>query len=318
MDGNTISYQALDILRDKLCSFLCVHLGKLYGENWVVEASRKAKIRVSLGTEGMDLAQVITLFYTHYADLKSQLPNYFPKQILNFIKSIRNIVMHQQVLGPAGAYRLVDLIKLFLDEIEAPDDRILNLRKELMKEMYQLELGGEIQVNNPGVANNTAVSIFKHYYVYASSSDVMPDLLVRILETASHSKAIVYCDTKLEYEILQSRLQNDKWDLICVDDAMDKITLQSISAILRKRHNVVLLAHGYILESDFTDKISLVVNFNIPRDITTLLQRLQVLKKCKNYPEVINFITDGDMDLIYSYQDWSNAEIQELSEDLFL
>ena len=318
MDGNTISYQALDILRDKLCSFLCMHLGKLYGENWIIEASKKAKIRVPHGAESMDLAQCIQLFYTHYSDLESQLPNYFPKHILHIIKSMRNKVMHQQVLGLDGAYRLVDLIKSFFDEINVSDDRIHNFRKDLIKQMYEQEVRQDVRIHSSSLEDIASANIFKHHYVYASSFDIMPDLLVKILETASHEKAIVYCDTRLEYEILQSRLQNYKWDLICVDDTMDEITLQSISAILVESQSIIILSHGYILESDFTDEISLVVNSKIPRDKTTLFKRLKVLKYCESYTEVINFITDREMELISAYQNWSNSEIQELSEDLFL
>jgi hypothetical protein len=227
--------------------------------------------------------------------------------------------MHQQSLGPEGAYRLVDLIKSFFDEIQVSDDRIMHFRKELIKQMYEQQNAEEIKMNNPGVENNISFPIFKHYYVYASSYDIIPDLLVKLIETASHhNKAIVYCDTRLEYEKLQYSLPNDRWVLICVDDTMDEIKLKSISATLIESQNVILLSYGYILQSEFTDKISLVVNSKIPRDKTTLFQRLKALRNCTSYPEVINFLTDGEMEFINEYEDWSNAKIEELSEDLFL
>jgi len=69
-------------------------------------------------------------------------------------------------------------------------------------------------------------------------------MLVRILETARHDKAVVYCDTISEYEMLQSRLHNDSWDLICVDDTMDESALQSISAIIRESSSIILLSYS--------------------------------------------------------------------------
>lgn len=313
MDGNTVSYRALNIFRDKLYIFLDFHLSKTYGKRWRVEASRNAKIRIPRESDSMDLPQLISLFYTHYSSLKQHLPYYFPKHVLNIIKSLRNQIMHQQVLGPSEAYRLVDHIKSFLDAIQLPDSTILELRRDLIRQLYETELQGEVQRHDDDYKGNITSVIVKHYYVVALEGNHKAEVLVRILETASHNKAVVYCDTRLEYEILQSRLQNDSWDLICADDSMDEMTLQSISAIIRDSSSIILLFYGFNLVPDIDEEISLLINYNMPRDYTTFLQRMEVLSTCNLYPEVINFLRQVEMNAINAYKCWSDSDIQEIS-----
>jgi hypothetical protein len=316
MDGNTVSYRALNIFRDKLYIFIDFHLSTIYGKSWRVEASRNAKIRIPRESDSMDLPQLISLFYTHYVSLKRHLPFYFPKQVLNIIKSLRNQIMHQQVLGPDEAYRLLDLIKSFLDAIELPDSTILELRRELIKQLYEQEFQGEVRRHDAGFKDEISSLILKHYYVLAPEGDRKTEILVRILQTARHDKVVVYSDTISEYEMLQSRLHNDSWDLICADDNMEESALQSISAIIRESSSIILLSYGFSIVPDLDDEISLVINYTIPRDYTTFVYRMQVLDSCSSYPEVINFLRQVEMNAINAYKCWSGAEIQELFEDI--
>jgi hypothetical protein len=315
MDCNKIAYAAFDILRDNLYAFLDFKLQAIYGEEWRPKACKKAKIFHSRNMVGFDILQLNSLLHTHYSEIFQDSKGSMAKDILKIIKFYRNRVMHQHLLRPTEAYRVLDLMVLFLDNIKLRDKTIINYRRDLLKYLYEHEFSNELPLDEPYYEDLDSTSDFNHYYVPVPESQCKADSLLNILKKTGHRKVIIYCDSRSDYDVLEYCLCNQEWDLICLDNTTNTHQFDQIMRILRSSNRAVLLYLGVIITKGMLENISLVINYEIPRDYMNSSARLDVLDVSSQIPEVINFIQEGDMDAIRDYEHFSSTELKILQLD---
>jgi translation initiation factor 4A len=210
----------------------------------------------------------------------------FKEQIYNIFQSLNGDV--QVVLVSAT---LPDSIKPIIDKIMRNPVKIM-----VKREMLTLE----------GI---------KQYYVAVEDDREKYMALKNIFSHLSVSQCIIYCNSIKRVQDLYEAMNDDEFPVCRIHSNMDKSEREKSFNDFRWGKSRVLISSNVTARGIDIQQVSIVINFDLPRDIHTYLHRIGRSGRWGRKGTGINFITRRDIIKMKEIESYYTTQIEELPAD---
>jgi translation initiation factor 4A len=131
----------------------------------------------------------------------------------------------------------------------------------------------------------------------------------------SMSQCIIYCNSVKRVADLYDAMVEDSFPVCCIHSNMDMSARKTaFSEFISGKHRVLISSNVTARGID-VQQVSVVINFDLPRDTHTYLHRIGRSGRWGRKGVGINFITRRDVSKIKEIEEYYSCEIKELPED---
>ena len=205
------------------------------------------------------------------------------KEIISLIPTTANILLFSATMPKD----IVEMTKLFMKEPK----RILLKNEELTLE---------------GI---------RQYYVYLKKEDKM-DVLLQIYRGIEIAQAIIYCNTKKTVDFVTQSLKEKGHQISSIHGDLKQVERDSIMKDFRNGVTRVLITTDLLARGIDVYQVSLVINYEMPRDKETYIHRIGRSGRFGRKGNAINFVTPAEKDQLEEIQKFYNTNIEQLPSDL--
>ena len=205
------------------------------------------------------------------------------KEIISLIPTTANILLFSATMPKD----IVEMTKLFMKEPK----RILLKNEELTLE---------------GI---------RQYYVYLKKEDKM-DVLLQIYRGIEIAQAIIYCNTKKTVDFVTQSLKEKGHQISSIHGDLKQVERDSIMKDFRNGVTRVLVTTDLLARGIDVYQVSLVINYEMPRDKETYIHRIGRSGRFGRKGNAINFVTPAEKDQLEEIMKFYNTNIEQLPSDL--
>jgi translation initiation factor 4A len=211
----------------------------------------------------------------------------FKEQIYNIFQSLNSDV--QVVLVSAT---LPDSIKPIIDKIMRNPVKIM-----VKREMLTLE----------GI---------KQYYVAVEDDREKYMALKNIFSHLSVSQCIIYCNSIKRVQDLYEAMNDDEFPVCRIHSNMDKLEREKSFNDFRWGKSRVLISSNVTARGIDIQQVSIVINFDLPKDVNTYLHRIGRSGRWGRKGVGINFITRRDLNKMKEIEEHYCTQISVMPNDI--
>lgn len=152
------------------------------------------------------------------------------------------------------------------------------------------------------------------YYIALDDDGQKYSCLKDLFNSLTVSQCIIYCNSVRRVSDLYEAMKEDKFPVCCIHSGMEKEErVESYNQFKNGKYRVLISSNVTARGIDI-QQVSIVVNFDIPRDIHTYLHRIGRSGRWGRKGVGINFVTRRDIKKINEIESYYNTEIKELPE----
>ena len=150
------------------------------------------------------------------------------------------------------------------------------------------------------------------YYVAVEDDAQKYETLKDLFKFISLSQCIIYCNSVKRVQDLYEAMKEDGFPVCCIHRNMDKEPRKQAFAEFRTGKYRVLISSNVTARGIDVQQVSVVINFDIPKDTHTYLHRIGRSGRWGRKGTGINFITRRDLSKIKEIEQYYNCQISEL------
>jgi len=154
------------------------------------------------------------------------------------------------------------------------------------------------------------------FYVAVDSDRQKYETLKHIYQYVSVSQCIIYCNSIKRVADLHDAMKEDDFPVCCIHSNMDKIERENSFKEFKNGKSRVLISSNITARGIDIQQVSVVINFDIPKDIHTYLHRIGRSGRWGRKGVGINFITRRDIHKIKEIEAYYACEIKEMPVNL--
>ena len=154
------------------------------------------------------------------------------------------------------------------------------------------------------------------FYVAVDDDRQKYDTLKHIYQYVSVSQCIIYCNSIKRVADLYDAMKEDDFPVCCIHSNMDKIERENAFKEFKNGKSRVLISSNVTARGIDIQQVSIVVNFDVPKDIHTYLHRIGRSGRWGRKGVGINFITRRDIGKIKEIESYYACEIKEMPINL--
>lgn len=158
----------------------------------------------------------------------------------------------------------------------------------------------------------------KQYYVGLDDDVQKYDTLKDIYNRMSFNQCIIYCNSVRRVQDLYDAMKQDNFPVCCIHSNMDKTERNQAFRDFRKGVSRVLISSNVTARGIDIQQVSVVINFDIPRNVHTYLHRIGRSGRWGRKGTGINFVTRRDMYNLKMIEDFYHCQINELTESALI
>jgi translation initiation factor 4A len=167
-------------------------------------------------------------------------------------------------------------------------------------------------------AESLTLEGIKQYYI-ALEDDRQKFLTLKDLyQYISVSQCIVYCNSVKRVTDLYEVLKEDNFPVACIHSSMDKVEREKSFRDFRTGKTRVLISSDITARGIDIQQVSVVINFDIPKDIHIYLHRIGRSGRWGRKGTGINFITRKDTRKMQDIESYYATQIEELPAEFNL
>lgn len=167
-------------------------------------------------------------------------------------------------------------------------------------------------------AESLTLEGIKQYYI-ALEDDRQKFLTLKDLyQHISVSQCIVYCNSVKRVTDLYEALKDDNFPVTCIHSSMEKVEREKSFKDFRTGKTRVLISSDITARGIDIQQVSVVINFDIPKDIHIYLHRIGRSGRWGRKGTGINFITKKDMRKMADIESYYATQIDELPAEFNL
>jgi superfamily II DNA/RNA helicase len=259
------------------------------------------------------------------------------------ITDIRNNIPHIIVGCPGRVYDLVkrneiNINKLRLIVLDEADEMLSYGFKEQIYNIFQY-IGNDTQValfsatlpshiysitdkfmREPLLINVAPEFLtlegIKQYYVALNNDLDKYNTLKDLYQFISVSQCIIYCNSIKRVIDLYDAMNEDNFPVTMIHSNMDKLEREHSFAKFRTGEYRVLVSSNVTARGIDIQQVSVVINFDIPKDIHTYIHRIGRSGRWGRKGVGINFITRRDISKLRDIESYYSCQIDELPNNL--
>jgi superfamily II DNA/RNA helicase len=132
----------------------------------------------------------------------------------------------------------------------------------------------------------------------------------------SVSQCIIYCNSVKRVTDLYEAMKEDNFPVCCIHSSMEKDARDNSFAEFRTGQSRVLISSNVTARGIDIQQVSVVINFDVPKDVHTYLHRIGRSGRWGRKGVGINFITRRDVFKIKEIEEYYACQIEELPAKL--
>ena len=154
------------------------------------------------------------------------------------------------------------------------------------------------------------------FYVAVDDDRQKYETLKHIYKYVSVSQCIIYCNSIKRVADLYDAMKEDDFPVCCIHSNMDKVERENSFKEFKNGKSRVLISSNVTARGIDIQQVSIVINFDVPKDIHTYLHRIGRSGRWGRKGVGINFITRRDIGKIKEIEGYYACEIKEMPVDL--
>jgi translation initiation factor 4A len=183
---------------------------------------------------------------------------------------------------------------------------ILDLTTNFMKDPEKLLINKE-ELTLEGI---------RQFYVDLKQYKWKYDILLDIYETINITQSIIYVNSKNMLNILNERLLNENYPISYIHGDMDQTTREKNLLDFKNGKTRILLSTDLLARGIDIQQLSLVINFDLPREKETYIHRIGRSGRYGRKGVAINFVTDEDIGKLKELESYYNTNIEVMPQNL--
>ena len=152
----------------------------------------------------------------------------------------------------------------------------------------------------------------RQYYINLEHNEYKFDTLCDLYSGFSVSQSIIYCNSKKIVDMLTNKLIHNNFSVSSIHGDMIQSMRDKIVKEFRDGQSRVLITTDLLSRGIDIQQISIVVNYDIPKEIESYIHRIGRSGRYGRKGVAINFVTDYDKEKIKQIESYYSTEIQEL------
>jgi len=154
------------------------------------------------------------------------------------------------------------------------------------------------------------------FYVAVDDDRQKYATLKHIFSYLAVSQCIIYCNSVKRVADLFEAMREDEFPVCCIHSSMDKPARDSAISDFRNGKSRVLISSNVTARGIDIQQVSIVINFDVPKDIHTYLHRIGRSGRWGRKGVGINFITRRDITKLKEIESYYSCEIREMPANL--
>jgi len=154
------------------------------------------------------------------------------------------------------------------------------------------------------------------YFVAVDDDRQKYDTLKHIYQYVSVSQCIIYCNSIKRVSDLYDAMKEDNFPVCCIHSNMDRNERDIAFKEFKSGKSRVLISSNVTARGIDIQQVSIVINFDVPKDIHTYLHRIGRSGRWGRKGVGINFITRRDIGKIKEIEQYYACEIKEMPINL--
>lgn len=255
------------------------------------------------------------------------------------INSIRNSTPHIIVGCPGRVYdiirrRQLDASKLKLVVLDEADEMLSSGFKDQIYNIFQ-HIGNDTQIalfsatlpnyiyniTNKFMRNPIYINVapdkltlegIKQYYVAVDDDRHKYTTLKDLYQFISVSQCIIYCNSIKRVTDLYEAMKEDGFPVTMIHSNMDKSEREHSFTQFRKGECRFLISSNITARGIDIQQVSVVINFDVPKDIHTYIHRIGRSGRWGRKGMGINFVTRRDISKLREIESYYACQIDEL------
>ena len=231
-----------------------------------------------------------------------------------FTDNIKTLVIDEadEMLSLGFIDSLQDIIRTL------PRDTIINLFSATLPEKI-LEITTNFMNNPENILikkENLTLEGIAQYYVNVNVPQWKYDILKDIFSTVNISQCIIYFNNKEKLNEVYDKLLKENYPVGCIHGSMDSRTRNDNLTKFKTGEIRMLLSSDLLSRGIDIQQLSLVINFDLPRENETYIHRIGRSGRYGRKGVAINFVLDRDIPRLEDLTKFYETQIQELPRDI--
>lgn len=154
------------------------------------------------------------------------------------------------------------------------------------------------------------------FYVAVDDDRQKYATLKHIFSYLTVSQCIIYCNSVKRVADLYDAMREDDFPVCCIHSGMEKPAREASISDFRNGKSRVLISSNVTARGIDIQQVSIVINFDIPKDVHTYLHRIGRSGRWGRKGVGINFITRRDITKLKEIEQYYSSEIREMPANL--
>lgn len=154
------------------------------------------------------------------------------------------------------------------------------------------------------------------FYVAVDDDRQKYATLKHIFSYLTVSQCIIYCNSVKRVADLYDAMREDDFPVCCIHSGMEKPAREASISDFRNGKSRVLISSNVTARGIDIQQVSIVINFDIPKDVHTYLHRIGRSGRWGRKGVGINFITRRDIAKLKEIEQYYSSEIREMPANL--
>lgn len=217
-----------------------------------------------------------------------------------------------EMLSAGFKEQLYNIFQYFSNDIQVVlfsatlPDNIYDITNKFMRDPVKIVVKAE-QLTLEGISQ-FFVAIENDQQKYATLKDLYSFI--------SLSQCIIYCNSVKRVIDLYDAMMEDSFPVCCIHSSMDKEVRDNSFADFRSGKSRVLISSNVTARGIDIQQVSVVINFDVPKDVHTYLHRIGRSGRWGRKGVGVNFITRRDVFKIKEIEEYYQCQVNELPAKL--
>ena len=163
---------------------------------------------------------------------------------------------------------------------------------------------------------NLTLEGIRQYYIAMDREDHKIGTLCDLYKTIKVSQCIIYINSKKKTEWLATELNNEGFPVSFIHGGLDQNNRKLIMEEFREGKIKILITTDILSRGIDIQQVSLVINFDLPREIETYIHRIGRSGRFGRKGTAINFVANYDITTLKTIEQFYNTIVLQLPADV--
>jgi translation initiation factor 4A len=154
------------------------------------------------------------------------------------------------------------------------------------------------------------------YYLGVDDESWKVDTLVELYERLRINQTIIFINGRRKAESLKEQLEQQMFTVALIHGEMKHVEREQVMRSFRTGESRILLATDVIARGIDIQQVSVVINYDMPRQCETYIHRIGRTGRYGRKGIAINFVTQNEVGIIDRLQKWYKTTINPFPDNL--